>query len=221
MLYLPNIEIETANSPANASVIWLHGLGASGDDFVPVAKQMSFTDDIAIRYIFPHAPLRAITINGGMQMPAWYDFTINGIERVVNEGDLAQSVGYIEQLIARELDRGVASERIILAGFSQGGAVAYEVAFSFAKPLAGLMALSTYIAKPNTIIDKVGSHDFPVAIYHGKNDDVVPDSMGRDAFALLSQEGVKVQTHSYNMDHSVCLAEIRDINTFIQTCLSD
>lgn len=220
MLYLPNIEIEPENKVANASVIWLHGLGATGDDFVPVAKQLSFTDDIAIRFVFPHAPLRAITINGGMQMPAWYDFTINGIQRDVNEQDLAQSADYIHKLIERELERGISPDRIILAGFSQGGAIAYEVAFSFQQPLAGLMALSTYIAKPKTIIESNLTHSFPVAIYHGQHDDVVPQSMGKDAFALLTEKGVDVQSHSYNMDHSVCLAEIRDINQFIQSCLS-
>lgn len=221
MLYLPNIEIEPDNNQANASIIWLHGLGASGDDFVPVAKQLSFTGDIAVRYIFPHAPLRAITINGGMQMPAWYDFTINGIQREVNEQDLAQSVHYINQLIDRELARGIPHERIVLAGFSQGGAIAYEVAFTRNKPLAGLMALSTYIANPETINSAEFTDSFPVAIFHGQQDDVVPASMGQDALRLLTEKGVNVQSHLYNMDHSVCLAEIRDINKFLQACLSN
>lgn len=221
MSYLPCIEIEPANTkPANASIIWLHGLGASGDDFAPVAAQLKLDDTIAMRFIFPHAPMRAITHNGGMQMPAWYDFVINGLDRQINPEDLTQICGKISNLIQREIDRGVPSERIIIAGFSQGGAIAYQVAMSSEHKLAGLMAMSTYVPEENTIKQSHVDSDFPIHIFHGSEDSVVPELLGIKAKELLEQKGYQPEYSQYAMEHTVCISQIRDIAAFINKCLA-
>lgn len=227
--YLPCIEIEPTKNGgavnANASVIWLHGLGASGDDFAPIVPQLKLDDSAAVRFIFPHAPTRPITINGGLAMPAWYDFVINGVERSVNEADLVQTTQNIVDLIQRELDRGISSDRIIIAGFSQGGAIAYQVAMTWKAdtlgPLAGLMAMSTYVADESVIEKSAMPKAFPIHIYHGRHDQVVPDSLGLKAKDLLNANGYAPAYSEYDMEHSVCITQIRDIAGFINHCLSD
>ncbi len=225
--YLPCIEIEPTKNgeaiKANAAIIWLHGLGASGDDFAPIVPQLKLDDSLAIRFIFPHAPTRPITINGGMAMPAWYDFVINGVDREVNKNDLDQTTQSIMDLIQRELDRGVSSDHIIIAGFSQGGAIAYQVAMKWQTdtngPLAGLMAMSTYIADESVVINSQMPKAFPIHIYHGDQDQVVPISLGLKAKELLENNGYTPDYSEYSMEHSVCVSQIRDIAYFIDHCL--
>jgi phospholipase/carboxylesterase len=197
----------------------LHGLGASGDDFAPIAPQLKLDESIALRFIFPHAKMRAITHNNGMQMPAWYDFVIKGLDREINAHDLKESTQHIMDLVQREVDRGVPSQRIIIAGFSQGGAIAYQVAMSFKEPLAGLMAMSTYVPDTNTISQSVVSMGLPIHIFHGDQDKVVPEALGLSAKQLLEDNGYSPQYSQYAMDHSVCHSEIRDIAKFINDCL--
>lgn len=230
MSYLPCIEIEPTNK-ANSAIIWLHGLGASGDDFAPIVPQLKLESSIAMRFIFPHAPSRAITINGGAAMPAWYDFVINGVEREVNQNDLKITTQQILDLVQREIDRGIPSNRIMLAGFSQGGAIAYQVAMSWnqvcrkgnkeTKPLAGLMAMSTYIAEESVVVESQVAKDFPIHIFHGTQDQVVPESLGKSAKDLLEANGYAPQYSVYTMEHSVCISQIRDVARFINECLVD
>jgi phospholipase/carboxylesterase len=221
MMYLPCIETEPAEmKQANASIIWLHGLGASGDDFAPVSSQLKLDESIDMRFIFPHAPMRSITHNGGMKMPAWYDFVISGSDREVNTDHLSQITQQIADLIQREIDRGVASNRIIIAGFSQGGAIAYKVAMSFEHKLAGLMALSTYVPEENTIKQSQVHSDFPIHIFHGSEDQVVPELLGIKAKELLEEKGYQPEYSQYAMEHTVCLTQIRDIAAFINKCLA-
>lgn len=220
MSYLPSIEIEPVGSvPANASIIWLHGLGASGDDFAPIVPQLKLDDSIALRFIFPHAPMRAITHNGGMQMPAWYDFVINGVDREINSDNLMQTSDQIASLIQREIDRGVPSNRIIIAGFSQGGAIAYQVAMSTKHKLAGLMAMSTYVPDDNTVRTSEVNADFPIHIFHGSEDLVVPELLGIKAKALLEEKGFSPEYSQYAMEHTVSIPQIRDIAGFMNKCL--
>lgn len=216
---LERIEIEPDSGSANASVIWLHGLGASGDDFAPIVPQIKLDDAIKVRYIFPHAPVRPITFNGGIEMPAWYDFTIKGVEREINPEHLQEIREQICELIQQELDRGITSERIVLAGFSQGGAIAYDVALGYSKPLAGLMAMSTYIADFDVLQHGKQSLDFPVHIFHGTQDQVVPLSLGERAKEALEERGWSPQYSLYPMEHSVCLAQVRDITSFLNQVL--
>ncbi len=150
MPLLPAIEHETSPNP-DCTVIWLHGLGADGNDFAPIVPELHLPEDAAIRFIFPHAPAIPVTINGGFVMPAWYDILETDIARKVDTAGLMASAKAINGFITRELDRGIDSKRIVIAGFSQGGAVAYQVALSYEKPLGGLLAMSTYLATADTI----------------------------------------------------------------------
>lgn len=217
---LEHIEIEPEAGMVNACIIWLHGLGASGDDFAPIVPQLKLDESIHARFIFPHAPQRAITFNGGVNMSAWYDFTIEGVERKVNSQHLLEVRQQIEQLIQQEVDRGIPSDRIVLAGFSQGGAIAYDVAFCCEKPLAGLMAMSTYVADFSVLEHAAQPTHFPVHIFHGTQDQVVPLSLGEKAKLALERKGWHPEYSLYAMDHSVCLAQVRDISRFLNKVLA-
>ncbi|AUZ85826.1 alpha/beta hydrolase [Methylophaga nitratireducenticrescens] len=211
---LPHIEIETLANP-NASVIWLHGLGADGHDFEPIVQQLSLPDDAAIRFIFPHAPSLAVTINGGMVMPAWYDILEMQIERKVDESQLRVSATAINDLITNEFSRGIVSERIIIAGFSQGGAVAFEVALSHPNRLAGLLALSTYFATKDSIKYHPANSDLPIAIHHGDQDSIVPIQLANNSSELLLSKAYNVELKQYPMEHSVCSQQIADIRQWL------
>lgn len=216
---LKTIEIETqgcTKGEPNAAVIWLHGLGASGDDFVPVVPELKLSSEFKIRFIFPFAPQIPVTINGGMVMPAWYDILEMSIDRKVDREQLEASAAMIDQLVEQEISRGIDSSRIILAGFSQGGAVAYQLALSSRRKFGGLMALSTYFATKDSIELSSESAGLPVAIFHGSRDPVVPEALGRHAAELLKGKNYPVQYKTYPMDHSVCLEEIRDISEWLQ-----
>lgn len=214
MSYLPCVEIEPRNM-ANAAVIWLHGLGADGNDFVPVAQQLALPTTAAVRFVFPHAPSIPVTINGGYVMPAWYDILEMSLERKVDQPQLCASAAAVVQLIEREIARGIDSQRIFLAGFSQGGAVAYEAALSYPKPLGGLLILSSYFATADTITLHSANQTIPILIQHGSFDPVVPEALGQRACRQLLDKHYAVEYQSYPMEHSLCPAQIGAISRWL------
>ena len=167
MSYLPAIEIDTADDPKNV-IIWLHGLGADGNDFAPIVPELRLPSETGIRFIFPHAPRIPVTVNGGFVMPAWYDILEMEIDRKVDVEQLMVSSRAISLFIDRELDRGIDSRRIILAGFSQGGAVCYQTALSCKVPLGGLLVMSTYFATAESIEYEAANSEIPIEIHHGR-----------------------------------------------------
>lgn len=216
------LEVETAPDPSVA-VIWLHGLGADGSDFEPIVPELALAPVPALRFVFPNAPLQPVTCNGGYVMPAWYDIiALGGESREIDEAGLLASREIVRALIARERERGIPSERIFLAGFSQGGAVAYLSALTHPEPLAGVIALSTYIPSAALITRELSAanRDIPLFVAHGAQDDVVPLTMGQQALELLRGFGLAPQWRTYPMPHSVCPQEIDDIGAWLRERLS-
>jgi phospholipase/carboxylesterase len=218
MTLLPAIELETRPNP-DSTVIWLHGLGADGNDFAPIVPELYLPAHLSVRFIFPHAPTMPVTINGGFIMPAWYDILETTIDRKVDITGLMASADEITAFVDRELERDVASGRIVLAGFSQGGAVAYQVALSYEKPLAGLLAMSSYFATADIIRYSEVNKTIPIRIQHGEFDPVVPEHLGRKATTQLIKNGYSVGYQNYPMEHSVCPQQIRDISEWLKTIL--
>lgn len=216
---LKSFEIETQATPG-ASIIWLHGLGSNGFDFEPIIPELKLPSHLGIRFIFPHAPTRVITINGGLHMPAWYDIFSYDLDRKVDVKQLQASANDIAAFIEREIKRGIKSERIIIAGFSQGGAVAYQLALSYPKKLGGLIALSSYLATNETIDYHLNNKSLPIFIGHGVDDNIVPEELGKKAFELLNEKKYKVNYNTFEMDHSVCMEEIKAISRWIQIRLT-
>lgn len=215
---LPHIEVESGSNP-NASVIWLHGLGANGHDFEPIVPELKLGDDLPVRFIFPHAPNLPVTINGGYVMPAWYDILEMSIDRKVDAVQLRKSALAVVDFINNEISRGIPSERIIIAGFSQGGAVAIEAALSFEKKLAGLLLMSTYFATKDSIQYSQQNSSTPVAIQHGNFDPVVPVELSGVTEQELKQKGNPLEVTTYPMEHSVCPEQIVDIGKWIKNRL--
>jgi phospholipase/carboxylesterase len=214
---LPCIEIEPkAARPADAAVIWLHGLGADGHDFAPIVPELKLPASLAVRFIFPHAPTIPVTINGGMRMPAWYDILALDIDRQIDNSQLLASAAAVAALIEREVARGVDTRRIVLAGFSQGGAVALQTALAYPEPLAGLLAMSTYFATHDTIVPHAANRNLPILVLHGSHDPMVPELMAQRTVAALRELGYAPAYHSYPMAHEVCAREIADISTWLQ-----
>ena len=211
MTYLPCVEIEPTQQ-ADSAVIWLHGLGADGHDFASLVPQLDFPKKISTRFIFPHAPSMPVTINGGYVMPAWYDILEMTIDRKVDVMQLEKSAAAVVKLIAREKERGVTSDRIVLAGFSQGGAVVYQAALSHPEPLGGLLVLSSYFATQETLQAHSANQQLPILIQHGTQDNVVPEALGRRAFQLLRERGYRVDYQKYPMAHTLCVPQLDDIN---------
>jgi len=215
---LPAIEIETAPNPA-FTVIWMHGLGADGNDFVPVVPELGLGDTPGVRFIFPHAPAIPVTCNGGYVMPAWYDiYSFDEAGRRADETGIRVSCERIRALIARENARGIATDHIVLAGFSQGGAIAYTTAITHPDALAGIVALSTYIPAPDTLAAQATAANaaIPVFAAHGTQDDVVPLQLGEQARDFLQARRIPVAWHTYAMPHSVCMDEIAAIGAWLQ-----
>ncbi len=203
----------------DSAVIWLHGLGASGHDFVPIVPELRLPESMSTRFIFPHAPSIPVTINGGMVMPAWYDILSMSIEREIDTSQILASAAAITVLIEKEIARGIPSERIILAGFSQGGAVAYQTALSYGKPLGGLMAMSTYFATHDTIVLNEANKKLPIHIFHGSYDPIVQEILGKQAYEVLTRLGFAPKYKSYPMEHSVHPQQIIDISAWLQGAL--
>lgn len=219
MEYLPHIQIETNDTP-DASIIWLHGLGADGHDFAPIVPELGLPESAAIRFIFPHAPSIPVTINNGYVMPAWYDILEMSIDRKVDTEQLLKSSQYVVDFIEREIERGIDSQRIIIAGFSQGGAVAIQSALTYQKPLAGLLAMSTYFATKATIEPNVTNKNIPIQLMHGLMDPVVPVQLGSDSLQTLTSMGYSPDLKTYPMEHAVCPPQIKDIGNWINQVLS-
>ncbi len=215
MSLLPAIVMETKENP-DAAIIWLHGLGADGNDFAPIVPELSLPNNLAIRFIFPHAPSLPVTINGGFVMPAWYDILDMQIDRRVDIQQLMMSAKAIEAFVENELNQGIKSERILLAGFSQGGAVAYQVALSYPQSLGGLLAMSTYFATADSIELNSANSGINIEIHHGLYDPVVPENLGEKAYNVLKEKGYQTHYQTYPMEHSICAEQIGDISRWIQ-----
>jgi phospholipase/carboxylesterase len=216
---LEAIEIETGPQPA-ASVIWLHGLGADGTDFVPVVDALDLPER-PIRFVFPHAPMRAVTINQGYVMRAWYDVLSMDFGKRADEGGVRESQGLIEAMIERETRRGVAAGGIVLAGFSQGGAIALQTGLRHATRLAGIMALSCYVPLAGTLEAErsLANRDVPIFMAHGTHDPVIPVRLARESRDLLVELGYDVAWHEYPMEHSVSPEEVEEIGAWLRRVL--
>jgi phospholipase/carboxylesterase len=218
MPHLPCLEIEPTE-PANASVIWLHGLGADGHDFEPIVPELRLPESLSVRFIFPHAPSIPVTINGGMVMPAWFDIRGMDLDTAVDEADILASVSATRALIEREIARGIPSERIVLAGFSQGGTIALHAALSHPDKLAGLMVLSSFFAAPNALEPHPANRNIPIHVFHGTEDPMAPEMLGQQAVAALQGMGYAPAYKTYPMPHAVCPEEIADISRWLHSVL--
>lgn len=217
---LEYIEINPVAEPT-AAVIWMHGLGADGNDFVPVVPALGLPEDIAIRFVFPHAPMREVTVNGGAQMRAWFDVYRMGAQRDINSSHLLEVSESVKQLIIEQEEKGIPSERVILIGFSQGGAVGYQTALRYEKPLAGLAALSTYRidAEAETSQPVAANLSLPILVNHGDWDSVVTTALGKEAYESLGEQGLKAKWVTYPMDHEVTLPQMQDLGRWINSVL--
>lgn len=211
---LPHITLDSGNNP-EFSIIWLHGLGADGEDFAPVAEQLALPT--AVRYLFPHAPRRPVTVNGGFVMRAWYDISGNDISARQDDAGIRASQADIEALIAREVARGITPAHIFLAGFSQGGVIALHTALRQPTPLAGVLALSAYLPLGDTVAAEctTTSRQTPIFMAHGKSDTVVPCALGIASRQRLLELGYAVDWREYAMPHSVIMPELHDIEAWL------
>jgi len=207
--------VEPGTKPA-AAVIWLHGLGADGHDFVPIVDELGLPADLPVRFVFPHAPVRPVTINGGMQMRAWYDITPD--MRRQDEAGIRESARTVEGFLQREIASGVPSDRIVLAGFSQGGAIALHVGLRHPQRLAGLLALSTYLPLPERYAAEARPErkDTPILMCHGQQDPMLPLQLGAWSRDVLKQGGYTVDWREYPMQHQVCAGQIADIGAWLR-----
>jgi len=214
------VEIETGANP-RGSVIWLHGLGADGHDFEPIVPELALPGDLPLRFVFPHAPVRPVTINGGVPMRAWYDILSLDRNAPPDEAGIRASADILNKLIAREKQRGLAAGRIVAAGFSQGGAIAMHAALRYPEKLAGLMALSTYLPMHDVFTSEVlqdpqcGFKDLAIFMAHGRFDPMLPIVLGQESARLLTAAGFTVEWHDYPMAHAVCAQEIGDIRGWL------
>jgi phospholipase/carboxylesterase len=218
---LETIEI-TTGPDVTAAVIWLHGLGADGNDFVPVVKELRLPSSLAVRFVFPHAPMMPVTINSGYVMRAWYDVTFEGLDRKPDARGIVASQAAIGKLIERERARGIESQRIVLAGFSQGGAITLQTGLRYAERLAGLMVLSSYLPLPETLAAEASAanRQTPIFMAHGADDNVIHIELARRSRSQLAALGYAVEWHEYPMPHSVCMPEIADISAWLQRVLA-
>jgi phospholipase/carboxylesterase len=216
---LETLEIETGSGP-QSSVIWLHGLGADGHDFEPIVPELDL-GPAPIRFIFPHAPMMPVTINQGFVMRAWYDIVSSDLGRQEDEAGVRASQAALEALIEHELGRGVPARRIVLAGFSQGGAIALQTGLRYPDRLAGIMALSTYVPIAGSLAGEAqaANRDVPIFMAHGELDPVVPIRRARESRALLEDLGYRVEWHEYPMPHAVCAEEIAHISAWLTRVL--
>lgn len=218
---LPAVEIQ-AQGEHKASIIWLHGLGDSGNGFAPIAPELKLPAELGVKFIFPHAPIRPVTINNGMEMRAWYDIKSMDMDSRADLEGVIDSSQRVEQLIEAEIASGIDSNKIMLIGFSQGGVIALHLGARYKKALAGIVALSTYMCAPQSLsVEKsVENQNTPILFAHGQQDEVVPLFLGNSAFQTMQQNGYPVQWKEYAMQHNVCMPEINDISAFIQAKLA-
>jgi phospholipase/carboxylesterase len=205
-------------APPTATVIWLHGLGADGHDFVPIVPQLRLPTRLAARFVFPHAPVRKVTINNGFAMPAWYDIKSLSPGGRDDAAGLAESTARVSELITRERAAGITAANVVVAGFSQGGAVALHTALTFPERLAGLLALSTYLPLAERLDGQLAAvnRDLPILMCHGRADSVVVPAMGEKARDWLLARGFRLEWREYPMQHEVCGPEISDVSAWLQ-----
>ena len=213
---LPCVELETGAHP-DAAVVWLHGLGADGNDFVPIVEEMKLPESLSIRFVFPHAPVRPVTINNGFPMRAWYDIYAADIANRADALGVAQSRGQVEALIAREKTRGVTAARIVVAGFSQGGAIALYTGLRHAERLAGIVGLSTYLPMADRLPAEAAkaNRGLPIFMAHGTMDQVIRPEWGEASRRALVAAGYEVEWHTYPMQHAVVWEEIEAVRAFV------
>jgi len=221
---LETIELETGPKPA-ACVLWMHGLGADGNDFVPIVHELDLEGAPDIRFIFPHAPMQPVSINNGYVMRAWYDVKwgdLEGRSKQADEKGVRASQAAITQLIEREVSRGITADRIVLAGFSQGGAVALQTGLRHPQKLGGIMALSTYLPLAEKLADEASAENrkTPIFMAHGTQDAVIPFEMATHSRDVLLQHGYDVEWRQYPMAHSVCLEEVAEIGKWLKRALA-
>jgi len=214
---LPTVEINPADAPV-AVVIWLHGLGADGHDFEPIVPELRLPKHLPVRFVFPHAPEISVTAFGGQRARAWFDFGPGGGTDLPG---LKKSVLQVHDLIQSEIDNGVAAERIVLAGFSQGGVLALHTALNYPKRLAGILALSTFLADSENLgsAETTANLSTPILVCHGQQDMVLPVALGKSAYSALDSAGYSAQWREYPMGHEVCSEEISEISRWLQSIL--
>lgn len=221
MTAVETVEIEIGSGAPAGSIIWLHGLGADGHDFEPIVPELRLPEALPLRFVFPHAPVRPVTLNGGMAMRAWFDIYSLDAEGPVDETGIRESGALLDELIQRERDRGIEPGQIVIAGFSQGGAIAMHSALRYPERLGGLMALSTYLPLQSTfraeVVDKmpVANQELPIFMAHGSFDPVLPLAWGRQAADFVGAAGFTIEWHEYPMAHAVCAEEIADIRSWL------
>ncbi len=208
------VEVTTGADPVG-SIIWLHGLGADGYDFEPIVPELRLPAGLPLRFVFPHAPVRPVTINGGMAMRAWYDIVSLDAEGRADAAGVRESTALLEGLVAREIERGTDEDRIVIAGFSMGGAIAINTALTTKRKLAGLMALSTYLPIAAEADRSTSSRELPVFMGHGTFDPMVLHAWGKATADKLREIGFSIEWHDYPMAHAVCPEEIRDIREWL------
>ena len=204
-----------------ASVLWLHGLGADGHDFLPIVPELRLPETLSVRFVFPHAPHRPITLNNGYVMRGWYDIKALALQAEEDEAGIRASELQVRRLIQAEIENGIPAKRIVLAGFSQGGAIALQVALRYPQQLAGVMPLSTYLPLRKFLAaeSSTANANLPILMCHGTEDTVVPLQLGEHSRDLLLQQGYAVDFRYYDMPHSVCADEIKDISTWLMQVL--
>ena len=207
---------------ATACVIWLHGLGADGTDFIPIVPELAIPEELSIRFVFPHAPVIPITINNGYRMRGWYDIKTSDIDNRADADGLAASVSRISRLITDEIANGIAPERILVVGFSQGGAVALHSALTYPQHLGGAIALSTYLPLTRALDTRLAdaNRTLPILQCHGTFDEVVAPALGHTARDWLVSRGYRLSWHEYPMDHSLCAAEVTEIGRWLAARLA-
>ena len=221
MTAVETVEIEIGSGAPAGSIIWLHGLGADGHDFEPIVPELRLPEALPLRFVFPHAPVRPVTLNGGMAMRAWFDIYSLDAEGPVDETGIRESGALLDELIQRERDRGIEPGQIVIAGFSQGGAIAMHSALRYPERLGGLMALSTYMPLQSTfraeVVDKmpVANQELPIFMAHGSFDPVLPLAWGRQAADFVGAAGFTIEWHEYPLAHAVCAEEIADIRSWL------
>jgi len=218
---LPAVELETGPDPT-AAIVWLHGLGADGNDFVPIVNEMRLPASLPIRFVFPHAPVRPVTLNNGFRMRAWYDLAAGDITSRADIAGVRESQAQVEALIAREKARGIEAQRIVIAGFSQGGVIALYTGVRHAERLAGIVALSTYVVAPEKLADDgaAANRDVPIFMAHGTFDPMVRPEWGEAGRRALVAAGYRIEWHTYPMPHSVVWEEVEAISEFLVRVLA-
>lgn len=218
-LMLPFVEY-AARGEHKASIIWLHGLGDSGEGFLPIAPELKLPDELGVRFVFPHAPEQPVTINGGMVMRSWYDIKSMDAESRADEHGVRESADKVQQLIDAEIAKGISPDKIILAGFSQGGVISLHLAPRLSVKLAGVMALSTYMCAPAKLANEAVQTELNIFMAHGNQDQVVPMSLGRLAYDTLCGQGYDISWQDYPMAHQVCHEELTAIRNWLIATLS-